>query len=123
MAGKFEAAVATIDRAVRDMVALSGDVRSVAVRLESFESEMRSRLSSAEDRAEHRMVALEARVDRALGDFDRRLRDIEQQLARLAGFMGQIEGKAAAYLVERAMEIQQARSFPVDGQAEPGRAA
>ena len=31
--------------------------------------------------------------------------------------------RQAAYLVERAMEIQQARSFPVDGQAEPGRAA
>ncbi|HLT37499.1 MAG TPA: hypothetical protein VK034_14500 [Enhygromyxa sp.] len=116
MAGKFETAVATIDRAVRDMVALSGDVKTVAVRLESFESEMRSRLASTEERGEHRMIALEARVDRALGEFDRRLRDIEQQLARIVGFMGQIEGKAAAYLVERALEIQQARGFPVDNQ-------
>ncbi|MFO7566595.1 MAG: hypothetical protein R6X02_28385 [Enhygromyxa sp.] len=122
MAGKFDAAVATIDRAVRDMVALSGDVKTVAVRLESFESEMRSRLSSTEERSEQRMVALEARVDRALGDFDRRLREIEQQLARLVGFMGQIEGKAAAYLVDRALEIQQARSFPVDGHGSSGDA-
>jgi hypothetical protein len=103
---KIEVIGGVVERAVRDLVGLSGDIKVIAMRIDAFEGEMRSRMASAEDRSERRMAALEARVDRQLMDFDSRLRSIEQSLSKLMGFMGQIEGRAAAMLVDRAIELQ-----------------
>lgn len=101
LTAKTESAVAEVNRRVDSAEARierkATDVEAHCDRQDqALESRISQSVSALESRMNERATAHQASVDAKLMDFERRLRDLESQVAQLHGFMGQVQGQAVA---------------------------